>query len=480
MRYSPPIADGNNVVNKKDAINTDIISVLESNFSKGKAQCKQFAQNFVGATDEQTANNVWNYLRHKIKYKRDSEKRQQIRLPARLIADAATGADCKSFALFACCILANLGFIVGFRYASYGTSSTPTHVYCFASKNGRNYIVDGVWHTFNTEKFYTHKKDHNMQVETLSGFTPNRKRLSNTNDPAQLKEFYNKLSNKTSVVARLALKRLNPTGNQLSYTPQQLAHYKMVLQKALTQRPDAKSFGHQLIADELTRVNSGTVTGAILGYASVINGIAGKGKVKKFFKKVGSKVKTAVKKGSLAPMRGAFLGLVKLNAFGLAGRLNNGRKTDNAKYQKFWTNLGGSVKALDIAVTIGAKKKPLLAKKNKGVGVVAAGTLATAVALATPIIIIVSKLFHKSPGDPDINTGDVNSVLDELKAAGVSPDLIDSVKDLTGKAYAGGGDVDTKEYPDDPEKDTGIDFGGYLPWIAGAGLVYVLATSKGK
>lgn len=496
MRYSPPIADGKTLVNKKDAFNTDIISVLEGNFSKGKEQCKRFAQNFVGATDEQTANNVWNYLRHKIKYKRDSEQRQQIRLPARLIADAATGADCKSFSLFACSVLANLGFNVGFRYTSYSNSSTPTHVYCIASKNGRRYIVDGVWNKFNSEKFFTHKKDHSMQVETLSGFNSSKRvRNINPNDPAQLRAFYGKLANKQTVIAKLILKRLNPTGQRLPYTTDQINHYRTVLQKALANHPNPKTFGHQLLADELTRVNSGTVTGPIFGYADAINGIAGKKKrVKKFFKKAGKAIKKVakaagkvIKKGTLAGPRGAFLAMVKLNAGGLANRLYRAQVSEPAKLSKFWTNLGGSVKALSIAIGVGKGKKFLGLKKSQkvavnGIGIIESATLATAIALATPILIIVAKLFKKAPGESDINTSDINAVADELKAAGVDPAIIDAVKDLGVQAAASSGNnIDTSDYeanPEEDEKATGIDVGGYLPWIAGAGLLYF--ATKGK
>jgi len=489
MKYTAPIADGKTTVNKKDAFNGDIISVLESNFSKGREQTKEFAKNFVGSDHEATAKNVWNYLRHKITYKRDSEARQQIRLPARLIADAATGADCKSFALFACSILANLGFKVAFRYTSYTGSSIPSHVYCVASKQGKKYIVDGVWNRFNSQKPYTHKIDHQMNVETLSGFKSmgNKRKVVNLNDKQTLQAIYDKIRNKQSLVARLIQKRLFPTGQTVNYSPAQLAAYKKRLTEGMMKHPDKAGYIYQLFADELTRVNSGTMTGAIFGVTEAdVAGIAGrkKGKIKKFFKKVGKKAGQIIKKGSLAAPRTAFLGLVRLNVFGLASRLARGRATDPNKFKSFWKNLGGDVGTLSNVVTQGAKKKPILAKKINGIGGEPGTTVATAIALATPILIIAAKLFRKAPGEPDITTGDINDVAAALTAAGVDPGIVETVKDLGVQAYnsAGGGGIDTSQYPESAETEstgTGISFGGYMPWILGGGAaLYFLSKSK--
>lgn len=492
MRFNAPISDGKTLVNKKDAINTDIITVLESNFAKGKEQCKQFAQNFIGANDEETANNVWKYLRHKIKYKRDSELKQQIRLPARLIADAAKGADCKSFSLFACSVLANLGFQVGFRYTSYSNSSTPTHVYCIAKKNGRNYIVDGVWNLFNSEKSYTYKKDHIMQVETLSGFRENMRNaaLSNINDLAQLQNFYRTLGNKNTVVAKLVLKRLNPTGQRLPYTKAQIDHYKMVLNRALRNHPNRNTFANKLLTDELTRVNNGIVIGAIFGYAEAMNGIAGKKKrAKKFFKKVGAglkKVGKIIKKGTLAGPRGAFLTIVKLNVGGIANRLSRAKVEEPAKLLKFWNQFGGNIKYLNIAIGQGKGKKFLGLKKTKKISGIAgigepAISLGAAIALAAPLLIVAAKLFKKAPGESDVTTGEFEDISDALKSAGVDASTIDTVKDLVVQAAQGNGLINTGNLDAAPEADasaTGIDFSAMLPWVAGAAGLYFLTKGK--
>lgn len=481
MRYAAPIADFKTTVNKLNAINSDIITALESSFPAAVQQTKTFAKNFLAGTDQETANKVWTFLKSNINYRRDSEGRQQVRLPARLIADGF--GDCKSYSLLAASVLANLGFKVGFRYTSYGNSSTPTHVYCIARKGGRSYIIDGVWEYFNTEKKYSFKKDNWMQVETLSGFDKKQKVVfNNPNDPKQLQLYYQALPNKKTLLARLVLKRLNPSGKTLNYTADQLAVYRKTLMKSLQLHPRTGSMANQIILDELTRVNSGTVTGAIFGYPSEIAGIAGKKKkVKKFFKKIGKKAGQIIKKGSLAGPRNAFLLLVKLNLFGLAKRLLRARNTDRAKYEKFWKNLGGRVSALDTAVTVGKKKVAPKYKKGlsglndyqvniSGLGDPVTLSLGAAVALATPILILVAKLFKKQPGDENITTDDLNSVASTLEAAGVPKDIIDTVKEVAGQAINSGGDIGPQ--PEDPEKDdpgTGSDL--ILPLALGAGLL---------
>ena len=150
-----------------DATNSDIIKVLENNFPAARRQVKQFAKRFEADTIERIAENVFNFLKENVTYVSDGSEHQKIRLPARLIHDKV--GDCKSFALFSASILSHYTE-VGFRYSSYRNDPTPTHVYAIAKDEDNNtIIIDAVWHTFNDEKKYKHKKDHWMKISTLSG-----------------------------------------------------------------------------------------------------------------------------------------------------------------------------------------------------------------------------------------------------------------------------------------------------------------------
>ena len=155
--------DYKNIVNFENGLNSDIITTLENSFEKAVAQTKDFAEQFRGRNILESCENVWNYLKNNVLYVADSVEHQKIILPARLIerAEKNIGADCKSFSLFAASILANLypGAKICFRYVSFRSSKTPTHVYCVVKTNKGIIIVDAVWHSFNSQKDYTHKID---------------------------------------------------------------------------------------------------------------------------------------------------------------------------------------------------------------------------------------------------------------------------------------------------------------------------------
>jgi len=145
INYLPP-ADGRNTTVHRYAVNRNIIETLHNSFLKSKQQTAKIAQQFKGYTPEETARNIWNYLRT-VNYKKDPEALQMVRLPARFVKDNA--GDCKSYSLFAAGVLANLGLPAIFRYASYNNETTPTHVYIVTkNKQGQEIIIDGVYKFF--------------------------------------------------------------------------------------------------------------------------------------------------------------------------------------------------------------------------------------------------------------------------------------------------------------------------------------------
>jgi len=160
-----------NKLEKQNALNPDIIEVINANVNQAIQQVAPIASQFKGSTIYDTAHNIWTYLRTQIKYVKDPTTAQLIRLPKRFVADAV--GDCKSFSLFAAsllkCIYPNCNVVI--RYAGYlPYSKIPTHVYTAIIDNlGNETICDGVYKYFNREKPYTYKKDYTMKVYTLSG-----------------------------------------------------------------------------------------------------------------------------------------------------------------------------------------------------------------------------------------------------------------------------------------------------------------------
>lgn len=137
----------------RNAANSDIRRVLESQVAKAKEQTKDLAKKLKGDTEVQTCYNVWKFLKNRIKYKEDSIQFQDIRLPKRLIKDGI--GDCKSFALLTAGVLSNCGIESFFTYTSYNHVPVPSHVYV-TTKNG--VIIDGVWSSFNSEKKPVYKQ----------------------------------------------------------------------------------------------------------------------------------------------------------------------------------------------------------------------------------------------------------------------------------------------------------------------------------
>lgn len=156
------------VLIKHDALNSDLIRAINSNIAEAIAQTKALAPMFDGGNANATAENIFNFLHQEVKYVKDQDGKQIIKLPNALIA---YGGDCKSFALFTASILANLNYPSFFRYASYAaTNPTPTHVYNYTKdETGKIILIDAVWGKFNEELKTQHTKNFKMQAYSLSG-----------------------------------------------------------------------------------------------------------------------------------------------------------------------------------------------------------------------------------------------------------------------------------------------------------------------
>ena len=96
-------------------------------------------------------NDLWRFVKHKIRYQEDPDGFQYIKYPAKLWADRK--GDCKSFTLFIVSVLQNLGIKYTIRFTSYKRGSEiVTHVYPVAHLDGEDIILDAVWYYFNSEK----------------------------------------------------------------------------------------------------------------------------------------------------------------------------------------------------------------------------------------------------------------------------------------------------------------------------------------
>ena len=161
-----PKPDFKTKIISNDGINQDIISGINMSFFPAVAQTRSMAQAFKGATRMASAFNVWQFVKQNVKYKKDPDGTQMIKLPSRLLHEKELGSDCKSFTIFCGSILKNLGYPVVFRYTSYNYDPTPSHVYCVTyDKDGSPIIVDAVYKKFNQEVPFKHKRDFLMKLK---------------------------------------------------------------------------------------------------------------------------------------------------------------------------------------------------------------------------------------------------------------------------------------------------------------------------
>lgn len=139
----------------------DIIKQMQAAHYDNSAYAKKIAYKFKGGTVKQTCKNIFNWLKNNIEYKIEPASMQTTKSLQRLVSDGY--GDCKHYSGFFAAVLTSLGIKHHYRFASYSSSNTPTHVYVVAyDENNRPVYCDAVLDTFNTQKSYKSKIDKYM------------------------------------------------------------------------------------------------------------------------------------------------------------------------------------------------------------------------------------------------------------------------------------------------------------------------------
>jgi len=454
----------------RNGSNNDIISTLHKALPQAVKEVATSAEQFRGANNTETARNIWNYLRKELKYKKDPNGYQFIKLPRRLTT--VKNGDCKSYSLLAASILSALKMPVIFRYGAYNTELTPSHVYVITKdENGNEIIIDGVYNYFNKEVPYFKKYDYPMNIQVLSGVMQQtrflqpsqRKRIKITletlrnNQPAGSFAF--------ALISNRILAR-DKQKNPIRYNAAQLANYSNMLRariKAPNVRPTIKRFA----AAELEDIQSGNFYGFIpfITENAQISGIQQEiglsfKKLGKGFSKLGKGVKKGLKKVSLKNIarglkavgllvpRKAFLALVALNVRGIAARLS---KASPDKVAKLWFKFGGKSSVLASAINKGKTRKPIFGggriKAVSGIGYVYYGenepmngigepmSIGATLAAAAPVVIAFMK-FLKGEGIPEpAEEGATEEGVESEVMENGGGSVIDNIKTFGKNAY---------------------------------------------
>lgn len=392
--------DGKNTVNHINGWNSDIITVIHGNVPAATKQMREVAKTFNKGNELATCRTIWNFLKREIKYVKDPDGYQNIKLPGRFVATGS--GDCKSYSLFTASILENLGIPYSFRYTSYGLNPTPQHVYIVTDSG---IIIDGVWNKFNSEKAYTSKKDYKMKIQTLSGIGCNT------------------CYNPRPLGSVVMIGNTMPVGNIFKKGA------KAVKKAAVKVQDKAKSTGIvKAAAKAQTKAkNTGVVKAAAKLQTKAKNTglVKAAAKLQDRVKKEGGKVIT------LAAPRRAYRTLVSINFRGWATQLNKNRQ----RAGQIFENQGGKASELFQSIDKGANRKAIFPSKESkvttvnGIGAVTATTIAATLAVATPIVLAFSQIIKSSS-----------------EAAAAAKDAFGKDKDNTPTDPQAGGNLDPNSF----------------------------------
>jgi hypothetical protein len=154
---------------------------------------------------------------------------------------------------------------------------------------------------------------------------------------------------------------------------------------------------------------------------------------------VSGKIQSAVKTIGMAPMRAAFLGLLRINAFNIAYALKKQKDSKTANWNTIrntkWAKFGGNRTELDSVVDKGSKVKAPLGlkfKKTKGADgsdyLEVSGETAALIASAAPIVVAIMSALGKN-SDVQMDQASANDIAAQAAAESASTAEAQAVQD---------------------------------------------------
>jgi hypothetical protein len=158
----------------------DIITGILETHDKYKSEYDKISNYFLGKNINETAFNIWEFLKKNVPYRVESDNFQTLRSPSSIVSGLP--ADCKTFSLFSNGVLQSLqrkGLInctLCYRFAGYNDFNNDLeHVFAVINPKSQNEIwCDAVLPRFNQKKQPTYYKDKNLKMAlvSLSGIPP--------------------------------------------------------------------------------------------------------------------------------------------------------------------------------------------------------------------------------------------------------------------------------------------------------------------
>lgn len=173
-----------------DQSTKDIVNGIIDTHYKWDSEYDKISQYFLGANVEETAKNVWEFLKNNVPYYIESSSNQTLRSPAAIVSMPG---DCKSYSLFTNGIISSLarkGLLnvpYTFRFASYKQGvKEPGHVFSVLYPGTKKEIwVDPVLDRFNDKSkqpTFFKDKEGKMSLVALSGIDNNYSAQSKFNE----------------------------------------------------------------------------------------------------------------------------------------------------------------------------------------------------------------------------------------------------------------------------------------------------------
>jgi hypothetical protein len=397
--------DGKTTIVKYNANTNDIIQSL---VQAVPIAVKQFENSILtpytgdAITDAKAA---CMYVRNNVQYKADGFRFQDIQLPGRMFKQTKQ-ADCKSFSLAVLANLLSKGYKGGFRFAAYRGGKIPTHVYIYVfDKFGKKFTFDPCIKDLKESPKASNIID--MDVRYLSGLE-DTKYSAPEERPRRYMERNKRRANLYNIKTVQLPNDLNSYVTEaITGRAERQARREARRERREERREDRQERRQERRENRQERRQE-----------------------RREERKAGG---GAVKKVTLAPVRGAFLGLVALNVRGLATKINTLISKGDKDIKEFWLKLGGKYDKLVDAVNSGKGKKALFGKgkgvnganqteyNEEGIGAVTLATAAAAIAAAAPALLAISNLFKKKgvpEGEGDVITSQEKSTTEPIAADG--------------------------------------------------------------